>query len=182
MTPATRPPLSYDSMCDALLARGPAPELTDANNLFGWLAGSWDVEVHDFESDGARRVSNGEWHFAWVLEGRAIQDVFITPKREERSLGKMPTNRYGTTLRVFDPQAGNYQLVWINPVRGDISLLATRRNGDDLVQEGVDASGKHHRGVFSAIGPDGFTFTREEKADGTADWKTMAILTATRRA
>ncbi|HEX2591559.1 MAG TPA: hypothetical protein VHL34_08680 [Rhizomicrobium sp.] len=170
----------HGALCDALLARGPSPDLSADDNLFGWLVGSWDVEVHDFETDGARRVSNGEWHFAWVLEGRAIQDVFVTPKRGERSFGPMPANRYGTTLRIFDVASSVWRLVWINPVRNDVDMLTTRRDDGDIVQEGVDVNGTRFRWIFSNITDDGFTFCAEEALESTGDWKKLAELTATR--
>jgi hypothetical protein len=181
MTPNLQGPAPHGSMCDALLARGPSPDLSIDNNLFGWLVGSWDVEVHDFESDGARRVTNGEWHFAWVLEGRAIQDVFVTPKRDERSLGAMPTNRYGTTLRIFDAASEVWRLVWINPVRNDVDMLTTRRADGDIVQEGVDVNGTRFRWVFSDIRGDSFTFCAEEARENGAGWKKLAEFKAERK-
>jgi hypothetical protein len=42
------------------------------------------------------RQRPGEIHFGWVLEGRAVQDIWIRPKRP------VPSTMYGTTLRVFD--------------------------------------------------------------------------------
>src|SRR5262245_47305146 len=52
----------------------------------------------------ARHQGHGEVHFGWVLEGRAIQDVWMIPRRRDRRPGApvMPTagNWYGTTLRV----------------------------------------------------------------------------------
>ncbi len=170
--------IHHSSMCDALLARGPAPELVN-DDLFGWLVGSWDVEVHDFESDGARRVTNGEWHFAWVLEGRAIQDVFVAPKREERYPGPMPANRYGTTLRIHDAESGAWRLVWVNPVRNDLDLLATRRDEDTIVQDGVDANGIRFRWTFLDIRDGGFTFRAEQGSD--TGWKPLAEFAATRK-
>lgn len=181
MSPNLQGQAPHGSMCDALLAHGPAPELTTDNNLFGWLIGSWDVEVHDFETDGARRVSNGEWHFAWVLEGRAIQDVFVTPRRNERSFGAMPANRYGTTLRIFDVASGVWRLVWINPVRNDVDMLTTRRDEGSIVQEGVDVNGTRFRWTFSKIADNGFVFLSEECREGYDDWKTLAEFTATRK-
>jgi len=181
MTPNLQASGTHGSMCEALLARGPSPDLSRDDNLFGWLVGSWDVEVHDFESDGARRVSNGEWHFAWVLEGRAIQDVFVTPKRDERSLGPMPANRYGTTLRIFDVASGLWRLVWINPVRNDVDMLTTRKDEGDIVQEGIDINGTKFRWTFFNIVENGFTFRAEECHEGCEDWKPLAEFTAKRK-
>jgi len=170
------------SMCDALLARGPAPELAN-DNTFGWLVGSWNVEVHDFESDGARRVSNGEWHFAWVLGGRAIQDVFVVPRRDERSIGRMPANRYGTTLRIYDLVSSVWRLVWVDPARNDLDVLTTWRDAaDNIVQEGTDAGGSRFRWTFTAIAADAFTFVAEAANAAPAAWKQLAEFTAARQA
>jgi len=182
MSPNLQAQVEHGSMCEALLARGPSPDLPVNDNLFGWLVGSWDVEVHDFESDGARRVTNGEWHFAWVLEGRAIQDVFVTPRRDERSFGPMPANRYGTTIRVFDVASGVWRLVWVNPVRNDVDMLTTRREDGDIVQEGTDVNGTRFRWVFSGIGENNFTFCAEEAVENSASWKKLAEFTAVRQA
>jgi len=68
------------SFTDALLAQGPVPAQAVRMTLYTPLLGSWEVDVVDYEDGGPRRTSKGEWHFAWVLEGRAIQDVFIAPR------------------------------------------------------------------------------------------------------
>ena len=47
--------------------------------LYGWLIGDWRFNAVVHADDGARHTGEGEIHFAWVLEGRAIQDVWILP-------------------------------------------------------------------------------------------------------
>jgi len=80
--------MNGNEMFEALVARGPHPDIAQsANAIYAPFVGSWDVEVFDLESDGARRVSRGEWHFAWILEGRAMQDVLMVPPRGERRNG-----------------------------------------------------------------------------------------------
>jgi hypothetical protein len=43
-----------------------------------------------------------------VLEGRAIQDVWMIPRLQDRQPGIQPLpgagNWYGTTLRIYDPE------------------------------------------------------------------------------
>jgi hypothetical protein len=46
-------------------------------DLYGWLIGSSDLDVTRFLDDGSERRRQGEWHFGWALEGRAIQDIWI---------------------------------------------------------------------------------------------------------
>jgi hypothetical protein len=96
---------------DALQASGPLPELAARMELYGQLVGRWDVEVVDYEDGGLVRRSRGEWIFSWVLEGRAIQDVFIVPARGSRDDPPGKGNRYGASLRVFDLDRRRGQLV-----------------------------------------------------------------------
>ena len=80
MATATKP---SEAMIEALEANEPFPAYADELMLFGQLVGSWDVEVSFFDPEGnVIRERRGEWHFGWVLEGRVIQDVLISPPRE----------------------------------------------------------------------------------------------------
>ena len=53
--------------------------LPEEFNYFGKLIGSWKINY--VEDDNSRAIK-GEWHFSWVLEGMAIQDVIILPDYE----------------------------------------------------------------------------------------------------
>lgn len=124
---------------DALAAHGPHPSLGEHAATYGRLIGSWTGEVHGHAPDGQVSVSSVEIHFAWVLEGRAIQDLWISPTLAERASGcHLPErSRYGTTLRVFHPELEAWRVVWLNPVTGVRSDLVGRRHGDDIVQLGM---------------------------------------------
>ena len=71
--------MSAGAFSDALCAQAPADDRAGRMELYGWLVGSWDLDVTRFQADGAVIRRKGEWHFGWVLEGRAIQDVWIIP-------------------------------------------------------------------------------------------------------
>jgi hypothetical protein len=155
---------------------GPSPELGAAADDLNWLAGSWDAEVIDYPEDGPPRRGPGEWHFAWVLEGRALQDVWIVPPRGEREGGggagpAGPANRYGSTLRVHDPEAGVWRLTWINPVSGVESRLAGGRVGADHAFEGTAADGSRMRWCFTEIEPESFRWLGESSRDGGGTWR-----------
>ena len=62
-----------------LHANGPSADRAGNMDLYGWLVGSWDLDVTRFLPDGTTRRRSGEWHVGWVLEGRAIQDVWVVP-------------------------------------------------------------------------------------------------------
>src|ERR671938_170936 len=119
VAPVTPPDNRQSDFAQALLAKGPAAQLGDAASVYDWLIGSWDVRVIDYGAGGTKRESTGEWHFAWVLEGRAVQDVWISPPRPLRdSSPPQPGNRYGTTLRVYDAGTKAWRIMWNNTASG----------------------------------------------------------------
>ena len=102
---------------DALGAAGPAPDRAGKMALYGQFVGSWDLDVTEYRDDGTTRTRPGEWHFGWALEGRAIQDVWIVPPRGQRDGDAVAfSNRYGTTLRVYDPRIDAWHIQWTEPV------------------------------------------------------------------
>src|SRR5207245_6638626 len=83
-------------------APGRSPEIPEAADAYGWLVGSWELDVRHYGADVTALHIEGEAHFGWTLEGRAVQDVWIMPRRSARAAGLDKTrNMYGTTLRVW---------------------------------------------------------------------------------
>ncbi|MBI3677763.1 MAG: hypothetical protein HY243_14235 [Proteobacteria bacterium] len=135
----------------ALISSQRSPEIRADEDIYASLLGAWDVEVRDRKDDGSYRQSRGEWLFARTLEGRAVQDVWISPPRSERRAGMDRfANRYGNSLRTFDPNTRHWQVVWLNPVSGAFNVLAGRRENGQLIQEGT-ANGQHIRWTFVEI-------------------------------
>ena len=159
------------SMAEVLHSNGPSMVLGDASGLYGWLIGSWDARVIDYQEDGSKRESRGEWHFGWVLEGRAIQDVFIVPSRDLRSASTPKEgNRFGTSLRIYDPAIDAWRVTWINPVRSIENHLIGRKVGNEIIQEGKDDDGSLMRWSFREIQPDSFHWTGEQSTDQGKTW------------
>ena len=160
-----------DSMLAALQASGPSPEIPKADRIYDWLIGSWRARAVDHLSDGSSIETQGEWHFGWVLEGRAIQDVWICPARAQRDLHTPKLrNRYGTSLRVFHPSKNHWEVTWINPVSGAYDHLVARREEGRIVQEGTDADGNPMRWVFTDICETSARWYGERSMDGGKTW------------
>ena len=69
-----------------LAAPGRSPEIPASADVYGWLCGSWELDVIHYRAIDVRgRGMRGEVHAGWVLEGRAVQDVWIMPRVSERS-------------------------------------------------------------------------------------------------
>lgn len=182
----TAPPPSdpaHPPLLDALLA--PAPHASvRANDLYSALLGAWDAEIVDHLPDGTERRQSAEIHFARVLEGRAVQDVWIVPARSERpDPGPPPPagNRYGTTLRVFDPELDAWRVTWWNPATGVERRLIGRRCGAQIVQTGIDPDGRWLRWTFVEVRTDAFHWTGESSADGGRSWLCETEFFARRR-
>ena len=124
-------------------AGGRSAEIPESADVYGWLIGSWELDVlHYWAVDVSPRGIKGEAHFAWVLEGRAVQDVWIMPRRSERggSVDKK-MNMYGTTLRAWDPSIQAWRITWSNPAGDHFEQQIGRRSGNDIVQIGVRPDG-----------------------------------------
>jgi hypothetical protein len=156
----------------ALTASGRSPEIPEASDAYGWLIGSWELDVRHYRVDVTALGLKGEVHFAWVLEGRAVQDLWIMPRRSERSNGSdKTTNMYGTTLRVWDPSIQAWRVTWVNPVTGSRDELIGQWSSHNVVQVGRHADGTLIRWIFSEITPDSFRWTGESLEPDGKTWK-----------
>src|SRR5688500_14051954 len=95
----------YQNFISSLVTSGRSPEISELADVYGWLVGSWELEVLHYKTgDLSSQNVKGEVHFCWVLEGRAIQDVWIMPRIVDRQPDSDRFNNMcGTTLRIWDP-------------------------------------------------------------------------------
>ena len=153
-------------------ALGRSPEIPEAADVYGWLIGSWELDVRTYGEAVAAGSLKGEAHFEWVLEGRAVQDIWIMPRRTERTVEVDKTkNMYGTTLRVWDPAIQAWRVTWINPVSNSRDELIGRWIGEDIVQIGSHADGTPIRWIFTEITKDSFHWTGEALQPDGKTWK-----------
>ena len=170
-----------DSFPATLLSAERSPAIPPADDLYGWLIGSWELEVTAYDDEGDVTHSTGEAHFAWVLEGRAIQDVFINPHRTERGPHSPRfANWYGTTLRIYDPSISAWRVNWFNPHDGIRAELIGRRRGHDIVQEGKFPDGTSIRWSFSEITKDSCLWRGERLERDGKTWKLQVEFRAKR--
>jgi hypothetical protein len=116
---------SSSPLRNALHADGPAADRADKMGLYAWLIGSWTMDGFALRADGTQHKDRGEIHAGWVLEGRAIQDVWI-----------FPTVFHGSTLRIYDPGLDAWHIIWSDPLKQYFSRQLGRAAGNDIVQEG----------------------------------------------
>ena len=122
-------------MWNLLHAETAAPDRADKMMLYGRFVGAWRGRAVVHLPEGGTRESIAEVSFAWVLEGRAIQDVWRAPADVAPEARRM----YGTTLRVYDPSLDHWRITWIDPVPQIERRMIGRAVGADIVQEYVEA-------------------------------------------
>jgi hypothetical protein len=156
-----------------LPASGRSPEIPESADAYGWLIGSWELEVLHYKAVNlASQKIKGEAHFDWVLEGRAIQDLWIMPLSSDRRPDSDRTNNmYGTTLRVWDPTIPGWRIRWINPVTGHEERQTGRKVGNEVVQIGARLDGTPTRWRFTEITPDSFHWIGEALEPDGQTWK-----------
>lgn len=166
---------------DALTAQGRSPEIPEADDVYGWLIGSWKLDVRYYWVDVADRGLKGEVHFSRVLEGRAVQDVWIMPKRSERTAAAdKSANMYGLTLRVWDPSIKAWRVTWVNPVTGARNDLIGRWSGKEIVQLGALDDGTPIRWNFTEITSNSFLWRGEMLDPDGKTWSLKGEFRATR--
>lgn len=166
-----------------LAAEGRSPEIPDAADVYGWLCGSWDLSILRYgQVDVSARGVTGEVHAARVLEGRAVQDVWIMPSRGDRKPDSdRMMNMYGTTLRSWDPSIQAWRIDWTNPVRGHHEEQVGQWNGKDIVQLGTRRDGTKTRWTFTEITRDSFHWRGEILRPGETAWVLEGEFLARRR-
>jgi hypothetical protein len=174
---------SNNPVFEAIRATGPDEALASKMQLYGRFVGSWRIDVEFSFLDGTRGHTEGEVHFDWALEGRAIQDVFIFPARKLRvGLEPEPWWRYGSTFRWYDPAIDAWHSTFFDPKRRvDLHLLG-RPVGDEIVNIGHDTGGLLRRWRFLDITDTSWTWLGEVSWDNGSTWTFELQMKAERNA
>lgn len=127
-----------ESFLKALTSDRKNVELPEEFNYFGRLIGSWKINYID---NSHSRLMKGEWHFSWVLDGMAVQDVIILPGYE-----------CGTTVRVYNPGTHAWDVAYC--FTGKIIRLEAKRQDDRIVLTNIED--ERRKWVFAEIEDNSF--------------------------
>jgi hypothetical protein len=65
------------AMINALGSANPNPSIGEEAQIFDRLVGTWDADFTFYRDDGTVSHKKGELFFGWIMDGRAIQDLWI---------------------------------------------------------------------------------------------------------
>jgi len=154
------------AMINALSALSPHPSLGDEARVFDRFVGTWDCDYTFYLDDGSSKHAQGEIEFGWILDGQAIQDIWISyPKEVGKERG------IGTTVRFFDTKSKLWRVIFVSPSYGALITMQGGAEGDRIVLRGVDDQGEMLRWSFNDIHADSFTWRGETSRDGGKTWK-----------
>jgi hypothetical protein len=153
-------------MIHALRAPGPRIVSTEdpAARLFDRAAGAWDVDYCNIREDGSRENTRGQLLAGWILDGRALQDVWI----EFPASGG---DRFmGTTIRFYDTERKTWRVTWVSPIVRAVTLLEGGDENGRIVLYNESPRGRL-RWSFNDFTDKNFTWRGELSTDGGATWR-----------
>ena len=155
-----------DDMVKVLAAQGPHPSLGPQADLFGRFVGRWDADYSFIAEDGSVRHKRGEVLFGWVLDGHALQDIFLSYPESGSDERKMVTG-----LRWVDPRTGRWTLAFVAPTFDVVIRMEAAAEGERIVLRGEDGKGALLRWSFNDVRKDSFVWRGESSHDGGKTWR-----------
>lgn len=160
--------MTSEAFAAALVSATRSPDLPEDNDLFDFIIGDWELAARMHDDDGHVKASRGELLSSWILEGRAIQDLFIFPRRIDRQ-GARPSrgDRYGTTIRVYDHGDRTWRVYWLNPADEKTSgELRARSDDSGVLLTGALWDGTEVRWYYQEITTTSFRYRAEKLIPG----------------
>jgi hypothetical protein len=172
--PATAVPVDLTS---ALQATRPNPALADHAQVLNRLVGTWDVKYTEFGKDGTATHRTGEFIVGWIMDGRAVQDLWIvhpSGTRKEREVY--------TDLHWYDEKSQIWRATFVDPEHGSVAKFTGGPVGNDrYVLETSDLGSKQTRWSFNDIRPDSFVWRDEASNDDCKTWRLQSEYQMKRR-
>jgi hypothetical protein len=160
-----------------LNATSPHPSLGDQAEVVGRLVGTWDVEYTQFAKDGKATHRTGEFIVGWVMDGRAIQDLWIVNPSATRKDREVYTD-----LHWFDAKSREWRSAFVDPEHGSVARFTGGPVGHDrFVLETQDFGSEQTRWSANDIRPDSLVWRDEASSDGGETWKLRAEYKMKRR-
>lgn len=154
-----------NEMIAALTATGPDSSLGNEAQVFDRLIGDWDCDFGFYNPDGTVRHTSGELLFGWIIDGFAIQDIWISYSENQKE------RNIGTSIRFFDQKAKTWQVVFLSPQFSSILKVQGGLEEDRIILRGKDDQGNRIRWSFNDIRKDSFLWRGETSYDDGRTWK-----------
>ena len=164
---ASGPPLG---MASELHATRPHTSLGNQAEVVDRLVGTWEVAYTHFAKDGAATRRTGAFIVGWVMDGRALQILWIVDPFGTRKDREVYTN-----LHWLDPKSRAWRSVFVDPEHGSVARFTGGPVGHDrFVLETQDFGSEQNRWSANDIQQDSFVWRDEASSDGGKTWRLQA--------
>jgi hypothetical protein len=153
-------------MLNELRASGPriVPGEDPQARQFDRFAGAWNIDYCTIGDDGSRKNTRGQLLAGWILDGRALQDIWI-------EFPAASGDRFmGTTLRFYDADRKTWRVTWVSPMAQAVTLLEGVEENGRIVLHGESPRGRL-RWTFSDMTDKAFVWRGELSSDGGTTWR-----------
>ena len=132
---------------------------------FDQFVGTWDVSYTNIADDGSSETLPGQLIVGWILDGRALQDIWI-----QASANPNDPPFKGTTIRFYDPVKKIWRVTWVSAAAQAQLLLEGRRTGSTIDLWAETPKGRV-KWTFYDIERDRFRWRNEHSSDNGKTWR-----------
>ena len=144
--------------------------IPESKDTFGKFIGEWSLNLTITNQNGTKNRFKGEWHFYRILQGRAIQDIWIIPGLT--SQGENDFHEYGTTIRTFNFKTRKWRAVWVGPVQNQLFVFDIEDINDQIILTETNNPNLEMKWSFFDISENSFQWKSEVKIKGLDSWFT----------
>jgi hypothetical protein len=151
------------------LAAAEQPKAKVPHTLFDQLVGTWDVRYEIIDKDGNVRRNRGQVQFSWILDGNALQEIWLSDSESKH------LQPFGTTIDFYDRKRQRWTAVWIYPEQGVTSIMTGGEVNGSLVLTGRNESGALERWSTSVAQPNSIAVRAEVSDDEGKTWRPIGV-------
>jgi len=166
---ALTPVLACSLLCIAGAAADDSNTQAPKSAVLERLAGTWDVRYEFIDKAGRSRVNNGQVQYTWILDGKALQEVWTSD-----SESKIP-RPFGTSINFYDPKRQQWTAVWVYPSQGETFQMTGGDVAGNFVLTGHDQSGALQRWSTTVVTPDSVIGRFDISRDEGKTWKEVGV-------
>jgi hypothetical protein len=162
-----------------LMSPGPSKNLAPKENWFGLMSGEWDVAYIVGAGTRDEVLVAGEWTFAWINNGQAMQDVLSVPYQwSEPAAGVAPIQM--TTIRMPNAQRQNWE--GFHVLDGRMIYFGVARTASNQIMEHYQLEGEPLVAwTYYDLEMASFKVAISQSANNGASWTKVADIWAKRR-
>ncbi|MCK8481232.1 hypothetical protein [Psychroserpens algicola] len=135
-------------------------------NTFDFWVGHWNVS---WTNANGEKVS-GDNNIKRILDDKVIQENFRDPT----------TNYTGMSLSIFNPTTKVWKQTWVDSGGGHFNFTGAIIDGHPVFKTEMTQN-TQQRMVFKNIKPTGFDWIWEGTKDGGKSWKTLWLITYSKK-